>query len=181
MSPRPISLLLAFLLAIGAPPTSAIAADSTAGKPRTITWEELVPPGWDPVKDINGGDVSSIREGGAQEQALMKRMREVWDNAPTRPELADQRLRLPGFVVPVESVAGLVREFLLVPYFGACIHSPPPPANQIVLVKLSKPADLRTMEAVWAQGRLSLERAAGPMGNSGYTLEAADTEPYSKD
>ena len=65
---------------------------------------------------------------------MMRQMRELWDNAPTNPKMDGARVRLPGYVVPLEEVKGELKEFLLVPYFGACIHSPPPPANQIVHV-----------------------------------------------
>jgi hypothetical protein len=109
---------------------------------------------------------------------LMKEMRAVWDNAPTRPELNGARLRLPGYVVPLDTSVGGLKEFLLVPYFGACIHSPPPPANLIVHVKLTKPASIRTMDAVWVTGVLSTGRRDSPMGVSGYAMAGEVVEPY---
>ena len=61
--------------------------------------------------------------------------------------LNGQYVKLPGYVVPLESDAGgLLSEFLLVPYYGACIHVPPPPSNQIVYVRLNKPYLLKSME-----------------------------------
>jgi hypothetical protein len=72
-----------------------------------------------------------------------------------------------------------VKEFLLVPYFGACIHSPPPPANQIVHVVPAKAAQgLRAMDVVWVIGRLQARRQDSYMGRSGYHMEAAKLEPY---
>lgn len=57
-------------------------------------------------------------------------------NAPVVKALDGQNIRLPGYIVPLEvSEEGRTTEFLLVPYFGACIHVPPPPSNQIVHVK----------------------------------------------
>ncbi len=108
----------------------------------------------------------------------MREMRELWDNAPTRGELNGANIRLPGYVVPLEQSRGEVREFLLVPYFGACIHSPPPPANQIVHVVLSTPQPLRTMEAVWASGTLTTVRRDSPAGTSGYSLDGYEVVPY---
>jgi len=74
-----------------------------------------------------------------------------------------------------------MREFLLVPYLGACIHTPPPPANQIIHVKTDKPAKgLRMMDAIWLSGRIRSFRSDTAMGVSGYRMEAAGIEPYTE-
>ena len=158
-------------------PSEPQAADQAAAY-RTATWEELVPKEWDPIKRFRNKDLGRIREGDARELALMREMRELWDNAPTRSDLNGTRLRLPGYVVPLEFSKGEIKEFLLVPYFGACIHSPPPPANQIVHVVLASPKPLRTMEAIWASGTLVTRRQDSPWGMSGYAMERSVAEPY---
>lgn len=167
---------------LGLPLTGAwLQASRAADKPasfRTTTWEELVPKDWDPLKQLGGGNLDRIREGGAKELALMREMRALWDNAPTRSDLNGANVRLPGYVVPLEQTRGEVKEFLLVPYFGACIHSPPPPANQIVHVVLAKPKPLRTMDAVWASGTLRTRRQDSPWGMSGYSLEGFEVVSY---
>ena len=145
---------------------------------RTTTWKELLPDEWDPPMQFRGRALDRIREGDAQELALMREMRPLWDNAPTRNDLDGANIRLSGYVVPLELSRGDIKEFLLVPYFGACIHSPPPPANQIVHVVLPKPRPLRTMEAVWASGTLRTRRQDSPLGMSGYSLEGFDVKPY---
>ena len=124
------------------------------GNYRTLQWDDLMPDGWNPKAALGNLDASRIPEGSAQELELQRKMRKIWDHAPVRAELDGQRIRLPGYVVPLEYSTGAIRDFLLVPYFGACIHSPPPPANQIVLVTLQKPARLRTMDACWVAGVL---------------------------
>ena len=149
---------------------------------RTLAWEDLVPADWDPLRrfrERNAGRIDgSVREGDPREAALMREMRELWDNAPTRSELNGAGVRLPGYVVPLERTAGDVREFLLVPYFGACIHSPPPPANRIVHVVLATPRALKTMDTVWARGTLQARRHDSPWGMSGYRLDGVDVEAY---
>jgi hypothetical protein len=75
-------------------------------------------------------------------------------------------------------LGGQIREFLLVPYFGACIHTPPPPANQIIQVRLKTRRDLQTMDAVWVNGRLSIGRSETHMGISAYSVDAESVEPY---
>ena len=67
--------------------------------------------------------------------------------------------RVPGYMVPLEDNLEEVTEFLLVPYPGACIHVPPPPASQIVhvIMESNKKAQVRlSMEAVWGEGTLRL-------------------------
>ena len=147
-----------------------------------IRWDDLVPKGWDPMKGLRDKGISNpglLMDGDPKTQALMNQMREAWDNAPTEPALDNTRIKLPGYLVPLEETAAGHTEFLLVPYFGACIHSPPPPANQIVLVLPAKPAlGYRSMDTVWVSGVLKAARANSPMGSTGYRLEAALVEPY---
>jgi hypothetical protein len=152
-----------------------------AGAARTITWNDLVPKDWDPSKELEAlGAIGAVPEGSAREQDLMRKMRDIFDKAPTRADLRGTRVRLPGYVVPLDSAAGAVREFLLVPYFGACIHTPPP-ANQIVHVRLATGRPMRAMEAVWASGTLSTQRSDTPMGLSGYMMDGAvEIEPYKR-
>lgn len=157
------------------------AAERAGGAVRTITWEDLVPKGWDPMAPFRERNLLTIREGSAAEREMMRELREIWDRAPTREDLRGQRLRLPGYVVPLDLVGDRLKEFLLVPYFGACIHSPPPPANQIVHVSLRKPEALRTMDVVWVSGTMSIERQDTAMGVSGYALAADAVEPYKAD
>ena len=64
----------------------------------------------------------------------------MWDNAPANPKLDNRRVSIAGFVVPLDGEREKTREFLLVPYFGACIHAPAPPANQVIHVVVSKTA-----------------------------------------
>ena len=91
----------------------------------------------------------------------------------------DELLLLPGYVVPPETVRGALKEFLLVPYFGACIHTPPPPANQIVHVMLEQPVKgFGAMSTVWVSGRMSTRRQDSPMGASGYRLDSRVVETY---
>jgi hypothetical protein len=149
--------------------------------PKTLKWNDLVPAGWDPSTYFKQRSRGVIVEGSAEDLELSRRLREVWDNAPTRSELDGLAIRLPGFVVPLDQKAKGLTEFLLVPYFGACIHSPPPPANQILHVVLDKPTKLRSMDMVWASGTLRTKRANSPLGTSGYRIEKAETEPFKQD
>jgi hypothetical protein len=151
------------------------------GAARTITWEQLVPPDWDPFKDFKTLDFQLLDDSDPRAARMLKKMREVWDNAPTNPKIVGQQVRIPGFVVPLEDTKEGLKEFLLVPYFGACIHSPPPPANQIIHVLPRTPAKgLRSMDTVWVSGPISTTRTDSYMGASGYRIEATEVAPYTE-
>jgi hypothetical protein len=89
-------------------------------------------------------------------------------------------VRLPGFIVPLEALkGGSVSEFLLVPYFGSCIHVPPPPPNQLVYVHTSKPAPIESIyDAYWVTGKLRLQSRNTRLGSAAYELNADKIEVY---
>lgn len=161
------------------PATVAKPAAGLPGQPATIAWDALVPASWDPFKDFKGLDFQAMDDGDPRAAEMMKRMREVWDNAPVNNAIVGKNVRIPGFVVPLEDSKEGLKEFLLVPYFGACIHSPPPPSNQIVHV-LPKTAakGLRSMDAVWITGTLATVRTDSYMGAASYRIEATSVVPY---
>ncbi len=155
------------------------AATAAQAAVRTINWEALVPANWDPFKDFKGLDFQTLDDGDPRASAMLKKMRDAWDNAPTNPAIVGQVVRLPGFVVPLEDSKEGLKEFLLVPYFGACIHSPPPPANQIVHVLPKSPAKgFRSMDTVWITGTVTTQRTDSYMGASSYRIEATSVLPY---
>jgi hypothetical protein len=163
---------------------AAPATKAPATKPapfKTITWDELVPKDWDPMAGFKGIDMNLLQDGDPRANEMMKKLREVWDNAPTNPTLVGQAVRIPGFVVPLEETKDGVKEFLLVPYFGACIHSPPPPANQIIHVLPKSPAkSVKSMDAVWITGTLATLKTESYMGAASYRIDATGVEPYSE-
>jgi hypothetical protein len=90
------------------------------------------------------------------------------------------RVRMPGYIVPLDfSAESKHTEFLLVPYFGACLHSPPPPPNQIVFVTANPPASIPDIyEPVWLEGEMKTGRFDTDMANSAYELKLSKLEPY---
>lgn len=182
---RRLLLLGAGLLTVTTlPPLAAqpLPKPSATGAYTELRWDDLVPKGWDPLqgmKDKGLGNMAMLNDGDPKAMEAMRQLREAWDKAPTEPQLDGTRIKLPGYLVPLEEVAAGHTEFLLVPYFGACIHTPPPPANQIVLVVPAKPAaGFRSMDTVWVSGVLKTTRSDSPMGSSGYRLESALVERY---
>lgn len=139
-----------------------------------LDWKELLPEGErshftavapPPVHDYRG-------EGGppaVQEQDFN-----------VNKSLEGATVRLPGFIVPLEAVKDSgVSEFLLVPYFGSCIHVPPPPPNQIVYVHASKRAGIDSIyDAYWITGKLHLQTKTTRLGSTAYELSAEKIEVY---
>ncbi len=148
---------------------------------REVDWDALLPKDWDPAAALKGLDLANLRDGDPRATEAMARMQEMFDNAPLNPALDNTRVRIAGFVVPLEARGKLIHEFLLVPYFGACIHTPPPPANQIIHVFPAKPlSNVVAMDPVWVSGAIETGRSKTSMGSAGYRLNADVVVPYTK-
>ncbi len=144
-----------------------------------LKWEALVPKGWDPRKAFAGLDLSRLDDADPRAIEALEKLKQAWDEAPAEPTLNGRRVRIAGFALPLERQGDKVSELLLVPYFGACIHSPPPPANQIIHARLAKPAPgIATMMPVWLFGTLKAERRQTTWGTAGYRLSVERVEPY---
>jgi hypothetical protein len=157
---------LALLSATGAFPHM-----SAAATPLEIRWDDLIPEGvpyaeiigdglkdsaqdiWNPVYDENGFVVNDALDG-------------VY-------------IRMPGFVVPFDLSAAGVTEFMLVPYVGACLHTPPPPANQLVHVRTTDPWPCdEQWDPVWVTGTLRTQMQSTNRGETMYALTADHIEYY---
>ena len=156
-------------------PTVAHASDY-----KNLTWAELVPKDWDPMKLFKDRNANAVKEGSEAEMDMMREMRAIWDDAPTRKELDGTKVRIPGYVVPLDSVqGGKITQFLLVPYFGACIHVPPPPSNQIVHVKMNEGVPVENLyDAVWVEGIFSTTRYSSDLAAAGYSMQGEAVHPY---
>jgi hypothetical protein len=96
-------------------------------------------------------------------------------------------VRIPGYMLPLEFAGKQVTEFLLVPWVGACIHTPPPEPNQIVVVRSDKPFEMSGMfDAVWVTGRIATAASTKSVHivdgaadvDVGYALRATSVERY---
>jgi hypothetical protein len=92
-------------------------------------------------------------------------------------ELDSKRVRIGGYVVPLDFEATSIKEFLLVPFVGACIHVPPPPANQIIYVKIDRGFNIiGTFDPVTVTGTLKTETAFTGLADAGYSIDAEAVE-----
>lgn len=137
---------------------------SMAEEFKEVYWEDLVPKGFvvPPVPIDHNGNMTQAQP-----------------NAPLVQELNGEAVKIPGFVVPLEGDADLITEFLLVPYFGACVHVPPPPSNQIVYVKFSEGVPIDNLyDAVWVSGELSTDGWSGDIASVGYRLSGISVSAF---
>ena len=95
-------------------------------------------------------------------------------------ELDGKSIRIPGFIVPLEfNDDQTITQFFLVPFFGACIHVPPPPPNQIVYVKISEGVPIINLsDAVWVTGVLTTEGWSGEIATVGYSMQGIEVLPF---
>jgi hypothetical protein len=164
-------LLLAALLAA----TPLLAAEPWP----EVKWETLVPKGWDPAAEFKGLDLSKLDDADPRAMEALDKLKKAWDNAPADPAMNGKRGRIAGFALPLERQGDKVTEFLIVPYFGACIHTPPPPANQIIHAKSATPlAGVKMMVPIWTHGTFTVQRAETTWGVAGYRLTVDKVAPY---
>ena len=169
-------------LALGIALVAAGPAMAAPDEARDLEWEELMPEGWDPLAELDalaGDDLQNLSDNSVRAIELYNAYQAAVRSAPVVRELDGQKVRLPGFVVPLDFEGTEISEFLLVPYFGACIHTPPPPSNQIVYVTTVAGYPLQELfEPVWVTGEIRTEAHLNEVGDAGYTLQATIIEPY---
>lgn len=102
--------------------------------------------------------------------------------APDLAKYDNKKVRMPGFVVPLEDNASKVTEFLLVPNPQACIHVPPPPANQMILVRMAGGGEHKlTWGPIWVEGIFKITTTESMYGKSSFHMVAESTERYSEE
>lgn len=146
---------------------------------KEIAWETLMPDDWDPMAPLKKLNLDALDDNDPRAIEALKQAQLIWDKAPVNDRINGSKVRIPGFVVALEENNNTLKEFLLVPYFGACIHTPPPPANQIIHAHSNKAlSGVRTMDAVWIHGVLHVGGSDTTMGRSGYRMDVTKVEPY---
>lgn len=155
-------------------------ATSVHAAPAELDWLELMPAeDRKALEDMPEIEHDSPEADGFSDQGGLKQGRglpEVMYSAKTVASLNGQQIRLGGYPVPLETDAkGRSTEFFLVPYPGACIHVPPPPPNQIVLVRYPAGILLEDIYSpLWVDGTLGIEPVSNDLADAAYALAAAN-------
>ncbi|GAB2642482.1 DUF3299 domain-containing protein [Vibrio panuliri] len=162
---KKIVLLLSCIMSF-AIPLQSVANEETL----TLDWIDLIPEAERNQFDAMGMPLVTDHSGGAMEQSKLGTVRQ---------ELNGSKVKIPGFVIPLEGDDEKITEFLLVPYFGACIHVPPPPPNQILYVKFPKGAPIQQLwDVVYVIGTLKTETLNHELAETGYLLEGTEIAEY---
>ncbi|MBH3430032.1 DUF3299 domain-containing protein [Pseudomonas alkylphenolica] len=165
-------LLLSIVLLL----TTPVWADG----PRTLEWPQLIPAGAPVIAPQMAPlhDLSQLSDALAAEAAPAARQQAP--DAPVVKALDGQQVRLPGYIVPLEvSEEGRTTEFLLVPYYGACIHVPPPPSNQIVHIVSEMGVRVEDLyQPYWIEGRMQVKNTSSELADAGYQMEAEKIYAY---
>jgi hypothetical protein len=159
--------------------------------PLTLDWQDLVPKKGmgEPIlvpsdQQIFGLPDRKTFDGDDDDYAFLVESLETLKyqqppGAYIKPELDGKLVRIPGYITPLSFNDAKLREFLLVPYHGACIHLPPPPGNQIVYIKKAKGiVEERLYQPVWITGTLRSKSIGTAVADVGYSIEDAVAEPY---
>jgi uncharacterized protein len=148
---------------------------SAAENPIELAWEQLIPQG-------DRGAASSPSAWGVVQHGQLGAAPDAAAGAAVITDYNGKRVRLSGFMVPLELEGERVTTFLLVPYFGACIHVPPPPANQIVYVDNKEGIRVRDpFEPVSVTGRFATAALSTELADVGYRLAADEVTLFVED
>lgn len=176
-------LSIALCLILVALPAFYVKADAF----KTIEWTDLMPEEdlklleQMPEVSHDYSQPSPFDEDYQGDDPAAKQWTQILQSAGVRSEYNNSKVRIPGFIVPLEfDDQQNVTSFFLVPYFGACIHVPPPPPNQIIYVSGAKnlKADM-IYSPFWISGTLTTEKMTHDLANAAYSLKADKIEEYS--
>lgn len=122
----------------------------------------------DALKEISKTDEAARRY---KEALSSSRVVEAFDN---------KNVRVPGFIVPLESdEEQRVTQFFIVPYFGACLHMPPPPPNQIIFAESKEGIELESLYTpFWFEGTLEIDQTENALGTSAYSMRLDNINTY---
>ncbi len=151
-----------------------------------IDWGDLIPEDFvqpeNPFETMSSDEIDKLLDGSDESNAILEKLEKEFNYAPVVDELHGKRVKIAAYITPLD-FDGQTRlsEFLLVPYVGACMHTPPPPANQVVhavpyeTIEIDSPYD-----PVWAIGRIRAETVTSDLAESGYRLDVEEILPYTR-
>lgn len=192
MSIRPIINVLLFWLCCGA--MTSTWQTASASDYQTIDWVSLMPAADFEALSNPPETLNNILDGSAEDQissqvqmSIAQASDSAYQQALTSRSVVNdfdnQSVKIAGFVVPLAFDDNqLVTQFFLVPYFGACIHMPPPPPNQIIFASFPKGLFLESLEApFWVSGVLSTAVVENDLAVATYSIAVEKAEFYTKE
>jgi uncharacterized protein len=172
-------ILIASMACVSCNSSPEPAAVSKPSQYAPMDWGQLTPHHWDANSILKKIDLSKMDDNDPRAFDLLKDVREQWNNAPVVESLDGKAITIHGYTAPLNGDSEYVKEFLLVPYFGACIHSPPPPSNQVIHVHLAgKGIPLSEWSAsLSVSGILKVGYSDSAIGTASYQMQADIVKP----
>jgi hypothetical protein len=148
-----------------------------------IEWTDLETPGQG-MEDVVRKYESELEDLGSHSEelaALIEKIKEEFNALPANSAMNGKKVKLAGFIAPldVDDSSGMLKTFLLVPYFGACIHVPPPPPIMIVLVEPEEGESIHMDDSfypVWVYGTMSTDTVSTELAEASYQMQNARVE-----
>ena len=187
-------LLIAQVLAESAENKTTENQGAPSGEYVTIQWTDLLPQDEIDILSNPPSYINDIEDGSAEDQlggsmnnSIVVEMEDRYQQAlvstRVKSEMDGRAVRIPGFIVPIEfNGEQTITEFFLVPYFGACLHMPPPPPNQIIYVKSAEGLKLEALYyPFWISGDLKASMVENDMATAAYSMEMNNYEAYQQE
>ena len=174
-------------------PSDATLTTLPASAFKTVEWVDLMP-----KEDLDAllnppSYVTDVEDGSFEDQISNQiqnalaasnddRYQQALSSTRITPEMEGQAIRIPGFIVPLEfNDEQTITQFFLVPFFGACIHVPPPPPNQIIFVNYPKGLKLNALyDPFWISGILKTTLVENETATAAYSLQMQSFEAYTE-
>lgn len=174
-------------------PAAPIPTSLPASGFKTVEWTDLMP-----KEDLDAllnppSYVTDVEDGSFEDQisnqiqnsiatANGDRYQQALASTRIISEMAGKMIRIPGFIVPLEfDDEQTITQFFLVPFFGACIHVPPPPPNQIIFVNYPQGLKLDALyDPFWISGTLKTSLVENDMAIAAYSMQMQSFEVYTE-
>lgn len=184
--------LFAIFFGVCASMSAALAEDVKAEQDeyQTIEWISMMPKE-DLEALMNPPDyIGQIQDGSSEDNmdtlselaknnAQVQRFQSALASTKIVKEVIGKKIRVPGFIVPLEGEDQMITEFFIVPFFGACLHMPPPPPNQIIHVEYADGVELTNLyDPYWFEGTLSVKNISNDLGASAYGMTIKSVYPH---
>lgn len=190
-----ICFYLVVILIVALSWCSPLRAESSSSKTlyQTLEWSSLMP-----KKDLQAllnppNYITEVEDGSLADSistqvqnSLLAANDDAYQRALNSTEVIaamdGKAIRIPGFIVPLSfAQKQVVTQFFLVPYFGACLHFPPPPPNQMIYVEYPSGYHLESLyDPVWLSGHLKVALTEHEMATAAYTMSVNEIELYTQ-
>ena len=186
-------LFILFFLSISFSLPAITSADEKSNVYKTIEWTDLLPEADLQALMAPPEALNNIEDGSQEDQISSQlynalslagdsRYQQALVSTNVRSEYDQQKVRIAGFVIPITADGQMVTEFFLVPYYGACIHVPPPPPNQLIFSQFPQGIKIDDIYyPYWVEGTLSTTLTENDIATSAYSFSVDNMTKYTEE